>query len=554
MDNALTVSPEIQDTVTSFAFQVARKRKNKAMSKRDAGKATLRKIKDKKARRTFGEQQIVLEQETLSAIQAFNDMQNPLSDRVRREEEKKIASDIQSGTHAEYQGDTLGNSYKTKHVASGSYEWLEQRKRGIGGSDLAKILRLDTYSHSPYREILTDKLSPVDDELLSQQNVPNSAAWRGNNWEDAMLREFNSRHPEFNVIHCKDSWASREDDRFFANCDGLISVNGEVQGILEIKTTNRPDQWDNGVPLKYMAQVLWYLGVFDFDFAYVAVMIDSSEYRDYYVSKTEQIPVFSKNKTVMMGIDELKQEVRTFLEEVDSGKKLISEGASVSEALSKFNPKRGEVKSITPAKEKMFSAVAQYNAHIEKPEDLIPAYYSINPETWTRNIVSVDLETTRFSATSGYIIEFGAVEYDKQGNVVSTINELFDIPADMREKHGTGSEDIHGITLKEIEGKPTFQESNARIMDFLRGKVLLAHNAMFELSWMNQHLDGFIDENMPVIDTMKLSTLLLPNATDSRLETMCAELGVDYTNGHRAYHDALVAGDAFFALVKKLTQ
>lgn len=172
-----------------------------------------------------------------------------------------------------------------------------------------------------------------------------------------------------------------------------------------------------------------------------------------------------------------------------------------------------------------------------------------------RNIVSVDIETAGPSGKEGFIpskgriIEVGIVEYTPYGTEVSRKEWLIRPEEDFLQKYGTGAVEIHNITVEDLEGKPAFAEVAAEILDALRGRKLLAQNANFERSWFHTHLDGFTALNMPTVDTLEFAEKFLPATLNNKLETICNEVGVAYTNGHRALHDALVTGKAYFAIL-----
>jgi DNA polymerase III epsilon subunit-like protein len=84
--------------------------------------------------------------------------------------------------------------------------------------------------------------------------------------------------------------------------------------------------------------------------------------------------------------------------------------------------------------------------------------------------------------------------------------------------------------------------------------VLEAHNAPFETARLSLHLDDFIEMDMPVVDSMKLSKMFVPETDDNKLETLVTHFGIPYDNGHRALHDAQVASAATRILTKAIYQ
>lgn len=557
-----SLEKQIESIVSSPEFETLRTEKNLALEHLDFLADKYEEARSQNApsmvKRLIGNHQL---RETTTfgrAVHEFNLLQNKVADLVEQRENLLTERDKESGNHIEYVSDTLGNAHRTASFPSGSKEWLEQRQQGIGGSDVGKILGLTGYREDRH-EVLISKVAPITDKEVEAQNVEGTAAARGNSWENAILREFAERHPGLVVGHCKDSWRSNTFDYQTANVDGLLKHVGDKNwnGILEIKTSTRPNDWKNGIPLSYLAQGLNYLDCFHFDFGYVAVMIDSCEYREYYFDAWAKLPIVVKGKTHLMTFSEARYLLEEFNNEVQEARDKVAQGHSIEEATAKNTraTHRGTPRSVTPTRIAHLQAFRQDKQGAElksdDTEELMNLYRSVDPSTWKKNILALDLETSRLSPRKGFIIELGATERNSQGEEVDRIDTLFDIPHDLKESHGTGAVAVHGITLDDIEGKQLFADDTERIMEKLAGRVMLAHNASYEIQWLSQHLPGFIEAEIEVIDTMHLATMFMPELPDSRLKTMCDALGVPYTNGHRAFHDADVTADVFFALLNQ---
>lgn len=551
-----TLTNKIDELIGSTAFKVSRAEKNLALEKLSLLEYQYQNSKKEPAiARMIGNHQLAERVRLDASLHRFNALQNEIAELVEEREMILTEEDIKRGRYIENDTETLGNCVRTASFESGTKEWMEARQPGIGGSDVGKILGLTSSPYEDKREILISKIIPITAKELENQNQLGTAAARGNSWEEAILRQFSKNHPELVVGHCKDSFVSKEHSYQLANVDGLLKRQGEKDwsGILEIKTSTRPQDWVNGIPLHYLAQGLWYLNAFGFEFGHFGVIIDSIEYREYYFDTSNLLPVKVKGKIEMMTIEDARPLIEEFQQEADEARARLSAGETIEEVLIKRPIQRGTPKSVTPSRIKHVNAFRQDTAanalKRDDTEELLELYKSASRKDWDKNFVVLDLETTRFSPRSGYIIEFGATERDKYGNEVSRIDELFGIPEESLEFHGTGSVEIHNISVEDIKGKPLFTDNADRILDMLKDKVLIAHNATFEKMWLSQHLPGFAELDIPVIDTMVLSTIFFPELHDSRLETLCGELGVPYTNGHRAFHDAEVTADAFFAFV-----
>ena len=170
---------------------------------------------------------------------------------------------------------------------------------------------------------------------------------------------------------------------------------------------------------------------------------------------------------------------------------------------------------------------------------------------------SIDLETAGpegkegFEPANGSIIEVGIVEYDTHGNVLDRY-ETFIAPApEVVERCGTGAVDVHGITLDDVAGAPAWDTIAPQIAERLRGRVMLAQNARFEHTWLSHHMGGTgtdYDAYGPTVDTVCVAKQHFPDWTNHKLQTICSNTGVDYTDGHRAMHDAEVAAQTYFAM------
>lgn len=159
-----------------------------------------------------------------------------------------------------------------------------------------------------------------------------------------------------------------------------------------------------------------------------------------------------------------------------------------------------------------------------------------------------------FDPEQGRIIEVGVVVYNSRGEVVEKFEKLSRPDADFFKQHGTGAPEIHGITKSMIANSKTWPEVAPDVAKVLEGKVMLAQNAAFENGWLKRHLPEFNKRGeVLIVDTMDIAQkhLDLPN---NKLSTICKKVGVEYTNGHRAMHDAEVAGEAFFAMKRRIAR
>lgn len=150
----------------------------------------------------------------------------------------------------------------------------EQRKLGVGGSDMAVIMGLSKYK-TPY-QLYLEKIGQEEPSELTEYQY-----W-GQKLEPVIRAEFEARnnvsvnvvdtviHPEYNYLR--------------ANIDGFIP---ELNAVLEIKCSNQfmSDSWgeegSDVIPMPYLVQVAHYCLVTHAECAYIAVLIGGNQYRQY---------------------------------------------------------------------------------------------------------------------------------------------------------------------------------------------------------------------------------------------------------------------------------
>lgn len=183
-----------------------------------------------------------------------------------------------------------------------------------------------------------------------------------------------------------------------------------------------------------------------------------------------------------------------------------------------------------------------------------------DPDTFpasTMRYASIDLETAGpvgkegFIPVNGSIIEVGIVECDNDGNVTDRYESMISPAPEVAAVCGTGAVDVHGITMADVAGAPAWAEVAPDISARLEGRIMLAQNARFEGEWLGHHMSEAgqdFERWGPTLDTVCVAKQHFPALVNHKLASICERVGVGYTNGHRAMHDAEVAAQAFFAI------
>lgn len=172
---------------------------------------------------------------------------------------------------------------------------------------------------------------------------------------------------------------------------------------------------------------------------------------------------------------------------------------------------------------------------------------------------SIDIEVSGPSfpelanPANGCIIEIGVACYDQDATEIARLDTLVAPSEQIAAAHGTGPVHIHGITMDDVADAPAWGEVAPQVTELLSDRILLAHNVRFEHTYLSHHMAQAGAEYGPDLfaDSLHLAQHSF-NWPNHKLGTVCAQTGVDYTDGHRAFHDAEVAAQAFFAMRSRL--
>lgn len=202
-----------------------------------------------------------------------------------------------------------------------------------------------------------------------------------------------------------------------------------------------------------------------------------------------------------------------------------------------------------------------------KDEATVYSYWKAeNPELYLnptppKRFVALDLETTGLSTKDHHIIEVGCVEYDATGTEIRRWNRLVRPPVGPDGTLSTGDPEVmavHKITVDDVKDAPTFDEIMPELHELLAGATIIGHNLGFDTKHLKSAFRTYAGENPDAakhtwdgeIDTLFQAARHMDGLENNKLVTVSGALGIAYTNGHRAEHDAAVAGEVFFELRK----
>ncbi|HWK46868.1 MAG TPA: DNA polymerase III subunit epsilon [Stellaceae bacterium] len=150
--------------------------------------------------------------------------------------------------------------------------------------------------------------------------------------------------------------------------------------------------------------------------------------------------------------------------------------------------------------------------------------------------IILDTETTGLDPASGdRVVEIAAIELF---NLMPTgrefhiyINPERDMPIEAFE--------VHGLSAEFLAGHPTFAPQAADFVEFMAGDRLVAHNAEFDVRFLNAELTacGLPVLASPVQDTLQMARRKFPGAPAS-LDALCRRFAIDLSE--RSRHGALI--------------
>lgn len=180
-------------------------------------------------------------------------------------------------------------------------------------------------------------------------------------------------------------------------------------------------------------------------------------------------------------------------------------------------------------------------------DDGVPiAYNSAHRFLSDDTYVVFDVETTGLSAVYNTIIELAAVKV--QGGEIIDRFESF---ANPHHRLSATTINLTGITDDLVENAPEVSEVLERFYHWTGDAILVAHNASFDMGFLNVGYKkmGFEKAKNPVIDTLELGRFLYPQLKNHRLNTLAKKFDIELTQHHRAIYDAEATG---YLLVKML--
>jgi DNA polymerase-3 subunit epsilon len=160
-------------------------------------------------------------------------------------------------------------------------------------------------------------------------------------------------------------------------------------------------------------------------------------------------------------------------------------------------------------------------------------------------LVVFDTETTGFHpyggdeiiSISGIVIENGQIRHDLTFDQL--VNPCRPIPADI--------EELTGITNEQVRNQPNIFEVTEQFLGFIGDAILVAHNADFDVAFLNVKLKrfcGFKIQN-PVFDTLKVARFLFSSLESYSLDYLIENFNMPAGGRHTSLGDSVITAQLF---------
>jgi len=169
-------------------------------------------------------------------------------------------------------------------------EWLANRTKGIGGSDVGAICGVNKYSSA--RLIYLKKTGQYQDGEDEFSDAALERMHFGRMLEPVVANEYVRRTGNKVVVspatltHKDYPWAIANVDRLIVNDEGV------PYGILECKTASEymDEAWSEGdVPISYLYQLNWYLWVTGLEYGVIACLVGGNKFYYYEIWRNDEL-------------------------------------------------------------------------------------------------------------------------------------------------------------------------------------------------------------------------------------------------------------------------
>lgn len=148
-----------------------------------------------------------------------------------------------------------------------------------------------------------------------------------------------------------------------------------------------------------------------------------------------------------------------------------------------------------------------------------------------------DTETTGLDPYQGHrLVEIGCIELVNRFPTGQTFHRYVNPERDVPQEAFA----VHGLSYEFLKSHPVFADISDDLLAFVGDAALVAHNASFDLGFLNAELERVKQATIPrdrLVDTLMLARRKYPGSSN-RLDDLCIRFGID--NSRRTKHGALL--------------
>lgn len=154
------------------------------------------------------------------------------------------------------------------------------------------------------------------------------------------------------------------------------------------------------------------------------------------------------------------------------------------------------------------------------------------------NFTALDFETAIGKRYS--ICQVGLVVVE-DGKIIREVNQLIKPP---NNEYSPYNIEIHGITPEDTLNSPTFADIWDKMRPYIENKLVVAHNASFDVSCLNKTLEYY---GLPMPEFEVDCTY---KRTKMKLDLACRSMGIEFNNHHDAMADARACAQIYYKLIR----
>lgn len=185
-------------------------------------------------------------------------------------------------------------------------------------------------------------------------------------------------------------------------------------------------------------------------------------------------------------------------------------------------------------------------------EDRVPIVYNeVEMNLSEATYVVFDVETTGLSAIYNDLIQVAASKMYK-GNIIAEFDEFINPGYPL----SAFTTELTGITDDHVKNAKPLVQVLKEFQEFCKDTVLVAHNASFDVGFMNANYErhGLPKITQPVIDTLEFARNLYPEYKRHGLGPLTKRFGVALEHHHMANYDAEATGRLLFIFIKEVAE